>query len=461
LLGLAVARDGSPLDCSPAWSVVVLRQTWLLLLIVALPGCAVSPVPVATQVQGKPASLVAAVLPTAPVLSTSRQLAHEGGIVFAKPLDAITDPAKLAAAQGLGTELALALRAESTMRNASLLAAGGGNLIAAGAGNAPTGYALLDVGHESAPPRVDGRGYGGSSSGGPTPAEASPGGPAEGANVSGGRGPSGQTDSVASGGRSSRGSSDPSSTSAGSNASVDPKGKGEHPSGPPSLASAAAAWHDLGHDDRLKGEAVHAARDAQLRVKLSGRLSREMAAYTRASEDQVARFADGGKAIASRFTVAGSDGPRVVTSTRSFDTSGTLVQTVETLATAGSGPSLKCERTRTLNPDGSASNTTKVTLGVDADSRVVTWTTLIATDGSVTATGAIERADGTRATLGASGPSEDKLTIRAVDAANGINVSLVTDASLATAAATIEAGSAGTASVDLNVDAEAESAKQP
>ena len=66
---------------------------------------------------------------TAPLLPTTtapRPLAHEGGIVFARALDSITDVGKQRAAAVLGVELGVGLRAERAMRDAELLAKGSG-----------------------------------------------------------------------------------------------------------------------------------------------------------------------------------------------------------------------------------------------------------------------------------------------------------------------------------------------
>jgi hypothetical protein len=387
-------------------------------------------------------------------------LAHEGGIVFVKPITAIANATQQAAATTLGVELSAQLRAERAMRDAGLLAdapAASYLLLTSGpGGGGGPGPSPTDVASPSPTP----------SSGGPGPsspvpsASASPGGPQ--ATSSGGPGPApnGAHASASPGGGSTphhAGSPAPLPT---------PWFADDHPGGSGGeprarvheeerwqADDARTAWMGLSGDARKHAEALHGDRERALRDRVASQLARKALVFQRAGADQTATALTG-KTVTTTFNVAGSHGGagRTLTVTRTYDAEGSLVQSVETLVGNMDGIGFDCERARTLRPDGTEAIAMDVRLTIDGKVHTVRWAREVAADGTPSGTGSIVRPDGTQVPLTATAGADLQETISGKDAGAGVAMQVLADATKSTATATLDAGSAGSAELQIDVD---------
>lgn len=368
-----------------------MRRVCLALLGATLAACQAVSTPSASVGHAGAAGLASA----RPQSNLTAPLAHEGGIVFIKPITAIANAKQQAAATTLGIELAAQLRAERAMRDAGLLASGA-------ATSAP--YTLMAEGPDGpgAPPPPPG----------PAPwfADDHPGGP---------------------GG--------------------EPRAR-VHEEERTELDSAHSAWLGLSPDEREEAEQVHGDRDRQLRERYAPQLAAKANVFQRAGLDQTAS-ATTGKTVMTAFNVRGTSGGigRTLTVTRTYDAQGSLVQAVETLVGNLDGLTYDCERARTLKPDGTEAIAMDIRLTIDGTVHAVRWAKTVSADGRPSGTGTIVRPDGTEVALTSTATAALLETIAGKDA-SGLQLTVTADATQSTAKATLDAGAGGSAELEIDVD---------
>lgn len=337
--------------------------------------------------------------PQAPTNGSQPAMAPAAQKVGVAPsaLDGIKDATKQQAAATLSTELAVSLRAERTMRDAELLAA-----------RKPAAYALLsDREDEPSPkPRASATAQAGSPE------------------VKAGRSPEAEHH----------------------DGQEDEHDKAER--------AAEDTWKRLPEAERQAIKAKVEGHEAKLRAKLQAKLAKKEKAFQRKAADQVQKDADGSQAVTSAFAVATPQGQRDVTVTRSLAPDGTVLQTREKLAGTGNGVTFSCDRSRTVNPDGSVSLVSDATITLDGQTRTIHWEKTIGADGTLSGAGTIKRADGTSLTLKASGTEEGTESVAAVDGAAGVQLTLAADAATGAANVTVNAGAAGQDTLKVDADEE-------
>ncbi len=413
-------------------------RTRLVLLLACLvaSACQATPAPQAPSASTVGVSQSGASRAATPRQAPARpapKLAHDGGIVYMAPLDAIADPAKKTLAATLGTELAVGLRAERTMRDAELIA--GGSLIGL------DGATFRLLGEE------DDEEDGGEAIPEPGESDEPTQTPRPSASPSSG---SGEADDGQDEDDDARGTPAPDGTP---DVDDDDDDDDDHDAEEEKAEEAAKeAWKQLSSEERNLIEKRLEGREAKVLAKLAAKLERKKKAYAKQGADAVVSGADGGKDVTSSFTLGNAARTRKVTVVRKFDATGTLVQSVQTLGGTADGVAFSAERSRTINPDGSIGIVSDTRITLDGQARTIHWEKTIAPDGTLSATGTLTRADGTVVKLSSSGTEDGTETIAGQDA--GVTIKLTADVAAGSATATVEAGEAGSATVKLDADDE-------
>ncbi|MDB5100173.1 MAG: hypothetical protein JWM80_4594, partial [Cyanobacteria bacterium RYN_339] len=212
------------------------------------------------------------------------------------------------------------------------------------------------------------------------------------------------------------------------------------------------AWQGLSPDQRREADDLHGHRDRQLRERVAPQLAKKADVFQRAGTDQNMTATTGGRTVTSTFHVAGRGSGRTLTVTRTYDAQGSLVQAVETLVGSLNGIGYDCERARTLKPDGTEAIALDIRLTINGQVHTVRWAKQVAKDGTPSGTGSITRPDGTSVALTSIASSGLLETIAGNDATAGVSLKLTADASASTATATFDAGEAGSAVIQIDVD---------